>query len=103
MNPKAAPMKMVLILCPDSRLEEIRALLDEHHLQGYTELDGLRGCGTTGKRLGTRAHPGSSAMVFAAVEASKTEELVAALGEFCRTCADAEGVRVLVLPVERMI
>jgi hypothetical protein len=96
-------MKMVMVVCPESRIGEVQALMDEHHLQGYTELTDVRGAGVTGKRLGTRAYPGSSCMVFAAVEGSKADELVTALEGLCRECSPAEGLRVLVLPVERMI
>ena len=98
-----SPMKMVLIICPESRIDEVRELLDDHHLEGYTELSEVRGSGSTGKRLGTRAYPGSSCMVFAVVESSKVEELLTALGEFCTPCSDGEGVRALVLPVEKAI
>lgn len=97
------PAKMVLIICPESRLDEMRELLDEHHLEGYTELDNVRGAGTSGKRLGTRAYPGSSCMVFVVVEGSKVEELLEALEEFCGQSSGAEGVRTVVLPVERTI
>ena len=102
-NQTDSPAKMVLIICPESRIDEVRELLDEHHLEGYTELDEVRGAGTTGKRLGTRAYPGSSCMVFVVVESSKVDGLLAALEEFCGRCAGAERVRVLVLPVERTI
>ena len=96
-------MKMVLIICPETRIDEVRELLDEHHLEGYTELSDVRGSGTTGKRLGTRAYPGSSCMVFVVVEGSKVDELLEALETFCRRCSGAEGVRALVLPVEKLI
>ena len=98
-----SPMKMILIICPEARTEDLRKLLDEHHLEGYTELSDVRGAGTTGKRLGTRAYPGSSCMVFVVVEGAKVDELLEALEDFCGRCSDAEGVRALVLPVERAI
>ena len=96
-------MKMVLVICPESRIDEVRELLDEHHLEGYTELSDVRGAGATGKRLGTRAYPGSSCMVFVVVEGSMVEELLTALEEYCSRCSDGEGVRALVLPVEKAI
>jgi len=96
-------MKMVLIICPESRIDQVRLLLDEHHLEGYTELSDVRGSGTTGKRLGTRAYPGSSCMVFVVAEGSKAEELIEALEGFCGRCSGAEGMRVVVLPVEKVI
>jgi nitrogen regulatory protein PII len=98
-----SPAKMVLIVCPESRIEDVRQILDEHHLEGYTELDNVRGAGATGKRLGTRAYPGSSSMVMVVIESSRVDELLEALDAFCGRCAEGEGIRAFVLPVEHSI
>jgi len=96
-------MKMLLILCSSSRLDEVRELIDEHEVQGYSEIADIRGSGETGKHMGTRAWPGTSCMIFAAVESEKAEELIGAVEALCTSCAPDEGMRVMVLPVERMI
>jgi nitrogen regulatory protein PII len=100
---ESTPGKMVLIICPEPRIGEVQELLDEHHLEGYSELSDVRGSGKTGKRLGTRAYPGSSCMIFVVVETSRVDELLEALEPFCGHGSDAEGVRVVVLPVEHAI
>ncbi len=96
-------MKMLLIFCAGSKVESVRRLIDAHEVHGYTEIPELIGSGTTGLHMGTRAHPGTSALILAAMDASKADELATALGDLARSCSPDEGLRVFVLPVERMI
>jgi hypothetical protein len=65
-------MKMLMILCPSSRLEHVQKLVDGHDVHGYTEILEVRGAGISGKHLGTRAWPGTSALfrLFLGVELS---------------------------------
>jgi len=100
---KESDMKMLVIFCAGARLEEVRSLIDAHEVHGYTEIPEVLGSGATGKHRGTRAWPGTSAVVLTAVAASKADELMKALESLARTCSADEGLRVLALPVERMI
>ena len=96
-------MKMLMIFCAGTRLEEVRRLVDAHEVHGYTEIPEVLGSGVTGRHLGTRAWPGTSSLVITAVAAPKADELLSALESLAKTCAAEEGLRVLSLPVERMI
>jgi hypothetical protein len=96
-------MKLLLILCPGERADEVRALIDRHEVHGYTEIPELRGSGITGLHLGTRAYPGAVCLIFTAVAEPKAAELIAALREHCRECDPAEGLRAFVLNVQEMI
>ena len=96
-------MKMLMIICSGSKLEEVRDLMDRHGVQGYSEIPEIRGAGSTGKHLGTRAWPGISCMIFAAVETEKAEEVIGAVESLCNSCSPDEGVRMMVLPVDRLI
>ncbi len=78
-------------------------LVGIHGVQGFTEIPEALGAGATGRHMGTRAYPGTSATILSAVEAGKADEMVEALRELSKTCTADEGIRVLVLPVERMI
>ena len=100
---KESDMKMLVIFCAGARLEEVRRLIDAHEVHGYTEIPEVLGSGATGKHRGTRAWPGTAAVVLTAVAASKVDELMAALESLARSCSAEEGLRVLALPVERMI
>lgn len=96
-------MKMLMILCPSSRLESVQKLVDEHHVHGYSEIVEVRGAGASGKHFGSRAWPGTSVLVFAVIEPSKVDELLGALETLASSCSPEEGLRAFVLPVERMV
>ena len=61
-------MKMLMIICPENRQEEVRALVGEHAVHAYSEIPGVLGEGETGKHLGTRTWPGRSALMKAQLE-----------------------------------
>lgn len=96
-------MKLLLVCCTGGRLEELRRLIDAHEVRGYTEIPEAFGSGATGRHLGTRAWPGRSSVIFTAVDDDKAGELIEAIGAFTATCSPEEGIRVLVLPVERCL
>ena len=96
-------MKLLVIFCTGSRVEEVRRLIDAHEVHGYTEIPDVLGSGLTGRHLGTRAYPGTSAVILTAVEGAKADELIGVLEGFASGCAPEEGLRVLVVPVEKLI
>ena len=93
-------MKMLMIVCPETRQEEVRALIAKHNVHSYSEIPNVLGEGKTGKHLGTHTFPGRSVLVFTVVAASKKDELVAALKEYHDGLFEGEGLRVFALPVE---
>jgi len=96
-------MKMLMILCSGSQLATVQELLDAHDLHGYSEIAEIRGAGRTGKHFGTRAWPGTSNLIFAAIEEPKVDEVVGAIGKVAETCPEGEGIHLIVLPVDRMV
>ncbi len=96
-------MKMLMIVCPENRQEEVRAIIAKHDVRGYSEIQNVLGEGATGKHLGTHVFPGKSALVFTVVAASKKEELVQALKEYNEGLFEGEGLRVFALPVESLL
>ncbi len=93
---------MLVIFCSGSGVERVRGLIDAHEVHGYTEIPAVLGSGTTGRHMGTRAFPGTTAVILAAVDTAKADEVLASLEELSKSCTKDEGMRVLVLPVERM-
>lgn len=93
-------MKMLMIICPENRQEEVRALIGRHDVRAYSEIPHVLGEGSTGKHLGTHTFPGQSALVFTVVSSGKKDELVAALKEYHDGLYEGEGLRVFALPVE---
>ena len=96
-------MKMLLAVGNEELLPEMRRIVDEHEVHGYTEFTGLAGSGTTGRRMGTRVWPGRVALVLTAVGDDKLEALVDAFRAFCDACYPTQGIRVFVLPVDQVI
>jgi len=96
-------MKLLLIICSGGRSADVLKIIDEHEVHTFTELDGLRGSGATGRHLGTRAFPGAVSMLFTAVPEGKAAELVSALRSFSQQCSEGEGIRVFQMDVTAAI
>ncbi len=95
-------MKMLMIICPENRQQEVRDLIAKHNVHSYSEIPNVLGEGKTGKHFGTHVFPGRSVLVFTVVAASKKEELVQALKEYNESLLAGEGLRVFALPVESL-
>ena len=93
-------MKMLMIVCPENRQEEVRALIARRNVHSYSENPNVLGEGKTGKHLGTHTFPGKSVLVFTVVAAAKKDELVQALKDYQAGLFEGEGLRVFALPVE---
>lgn len=94
-------MKMLMIICPDSRQEALRELLGKHAVHAYSEIPGILGEGKTGKHLDNRTWPGKSALIFTAVPDEKESELVATLRQM--KLYPGEGLTAFALPVEQVL
>ncbi|HET6348767.1 MAG TPA: hypothetical protein VFH88_06745 [Candidatus Krumholzibacteria bacterium] len=94
-------MKMLMMIVEQEHREKIEAALTDHRVLGYTEIPTVFGIGSTGPRLGSRAFPETSSIIFTVAEAAKVEELLAAIDTSCAECK--EGMRTIVWKVDRMI
>ena len=96
-------MKMLMTICPEHRLEEVRKLITQYGIHSYSVIPNVLGEGKTGKHLGTHTWPGKSAIFFTVVPSEETETLIAALKEYQQGLYGGEGLRVFSLPVETEI
>ena len=96
-------MKMLMIVCPEQRQEELRTLLGRHGVHGYSEFRHVTGEGQTGKHLGSHAWPAESLLMVSVVPDDKKDELVAALRRCATQLYPDEGLRAFVLPVEEAV
>jgi hypothetical protein len=96
-------MKMLMIVCPKSRQDDVTQLLEGHGVHAYSEIPEIIGEGKTGKKLGTHAFPEKSSLVFTVVPEEKKLELVAALKHCATTLYPDEGMRAFVLPIESVV
>jgi nitrogen regulatory protein PII len=96
-------MKMVMIICPGSRRDDVRNVLHQHGVEGYSEMTGVKGEGKTGKHLGTQAWPMESIMLLSVVADDKAYALIEAMKECSKRLLPEEGMRAFVMPVEEAI
>ncbi|MFZ5803972.1 MAG: PG0541 family transporter-associated protein [Acidobacteriota bacterium] len=81
-------MKFLMIIVDESKKEELEVLLNRVGVVGYTEIPRVVGVGTTGPRLGSRAFPKTSALIFTVLSEATLETLLATLREFCQECGE---------------
>jgi hypothetical protein len=94
-------MQMLMMIVEQEHREKIEAALSGHHVLGYTEIPTVYGAGTTGPRLGSRAFPSTSSIIFTVAEKSTVQALMDAIDTSCSECK--EGMRTIVWKVDRMI
>lgn len=93
-------MKMVMIIIDESKKEELEVFLNRSGVMGYTEISRVMGMGTTGPRLGSRAFPKTSAIVFTMLSQEALEHLRHSVDQFCENCG--EKLRMIAWDVEEI-
>ncbi|RMH19254.1 MAG: hypothetical protein D6696_11135 [Acidobacteria bacterium] len=96
-------LKLLLILCASGRADEVRRLIEQRRVEGFTEIPELEGAGVTGRHLGSRAFPGTTSLIFTALAPEPAAALVAALAELQKRCDPGEGLRVFALDAAAML
>lgn len=81
-------MKMLMIIVDESKKEELEVLLNKIGVEGYTEIPRVVGVGATGPRLGSRAFPKTSALIFTVLAQEKFTRLMSDVKEFCEDCGE---------------
>jgi hypothetical protein len=73
-------MKLLMIVVDSNHQRDVEKILEDHDVPGFTEIPNVLGKGQTGRKMGSRAFPGSSTLYFTAVD-----------GDICKTlCRDLE-------------
>ncbi len=94
-------MKMVLLIVDGNRREELEVALEEAGGAGYTEIPHAAGLGASGPRLGSRAFPGTSAVIFTFVAEEALAPLRRRLEELCAACG--ERLHMVAWDVEELV
>lgn len=94
-------MRMVVITYSGADPGLVRGLLDTAGSIGYTELDRAHGVGSTGRREGSRAWPGESAVFFSVVPQDRVDALMVRLKRQADAMPAGERLHVAVLPIEQ--
>ena len=96
-------MKMLVVIGPHGRQEEIRALISRNGARAFTEIPEVLGQGEHGKRLGTHFFPGTSALMFSVLPAAEVERVVTALQELRGSLYAQESLHAFTLPAESVL
>lgn len=94
-------MQMLMIIVESAHKEKLEAALTERHVLGYTEIPTVYGAGSSGMRLGSRAFPETSSIIFTVVEKEKVDALLSWIDSSCADCRAA--MRMIVWNIDRMI
>lgn len=92
-------MKLLMLVYSGAEPERVAALLDDHG-HGYTEFPDVHGAGTTGRREGSRAWPGSSRMFVSVVPEHAVAALVSRLRVETGQLPPGERLHVAVLSTD---
>ncbi|HEX6943159.1 MAG TPA: hypothetical protein VF128_09555 [Gemmatimonadaceae bacterium] len=93
-------MKLLMMLYAGPNPQRVAAVLDEHEVHAFTEIDRAHGRGSTGRIEGTRAWPGETSVLFTVVPDERVVELQQALRTLANGAVHGERLHVVVLPVE---
>ncbi len=96
-------MKLVLIVYTADIDRQILIALKQAGCDRYTKLDNLTGVGDSGSKLGTAIGPGTNKMTMLLMEDGRVEDLCVRLENLKRSFLRKQGLKVMVLPVERWI
>lgn len=87
-------MTLLLIMVSAAHADDVARLLDQFGVQGYSEIPEVLGRGRAGRKLGTRAFPGSTTVFLVAVGKDEEAQLVPALRQLRETRGPEEGLKV---------
>ena len=96
-------MKLLLIVVDSDHATDVEGVLEASHVPGYTEVPNALGKGHTGRKLGTRAFPGSSAMYFAALPDGECRSLCDELRRLKESKGPDEGLKAYVFETMEVV
>lgn len=81
-------MKLLMIVIDERKKEELEVFLSRAGVVGFTEIPRTLGVGATGPRLGSRAFPKTSAVIFSILAPAALEEVRRGIAELCGECGE---------------
>jgi hypothetical protein len=93
-------MKLLLIVVDSNHQKDVETILDAHQVSGYTEMPNVLGKGEEGKKMGSRAFPGSSTLYFAVIKAESCDALCGEFKALKERAGHEEGLKVFTMDAE---
>jgi hypothetical protein len=97
---RGLPMKLLLIMCDTEDLLKVREIVENSDVCGYSEIPNLHGAGIFGKKLGTRAFPGTSCVIFTCIRDEKAVELAQRLSDLRKQCPETRTIHAATIPMD---
>lgn len=94
---------LMIIFVDAGHASDIERLLEDCDVPGYSEIPTVLGKGATGRKLGTRAFPGSSSVYLVAVDEQCRGPLTGRLRTLGESRGPAEGLKVFSLETEEVL
>ena len=96
-------MKLVILFVDADHAADVERLFEACDVPGYSEIPNIFGRGETGRKLGTRAFPGSSTLYLVAVDASCEAPLANELRALRDARGPNEGLKAFALETEELL
>jgi len=94
-------MKLLMLIVDEGRKEELEVFLNRSGVVGYTEIPHAIGVGSSGPRLGSRAFPKTSAVIFTVIRAEALDALTRDIRAYCEDCG--EKLKMVTWGVEQVL
>ena len=94
-------MKLLMIIVESAYKEELEVLLNRRKVVGYTEIPQVHGVGESGVRMGSRAFPDTSSIIFTVMPSDQVEALTEDIHNYCEACM--KRMKMIVWGVEQII
>lgn len=95
--------RMMIIFVDASHADDVQKILEDCDPLGYSELKGVLGKGVTGKKLGSRAFPGSSTIFMAAMSDECAADLTKRLVALREARGAEEGLKLFSMLTEELL
>jgi hypothetical protein len=96
-------MKLVMVFVDAAHAADVGRVLEAEPLPGYSEFTSVLGKGATGRKLGTRAFPGSSTLFVTVVPTKECRTLVDRLARTREARFPNEGLKVYAFDAEELL
>jgi hypothetical protein len=96
-------MKLLMVFVDSDHEDDVKRSLDEASVPGCTEFPSVFGKGVTGRKMGTRAFPGSSTLFLTAVDRAEVASLVRGLEHLKNERFTEEALKVYALDTEELL
>ncbi len=96
-------MKLMMVLVPSDCLSEVQKVIEKHEIHAYTEIPNVLGAGVSGRKMGTRAFPGTTSMILTILPAGDVDSLVTAVKEFSCDTPCQDEIRIFSVPAEKVL